>query len=115
MKYFTLEEFRCPCCGENKTDILFIERLDHAREHTDIPFKILSGYRCEKHNKEVGGVIDSAHTKGLAADIACTNSYQRWKIIDALKLVGFRRIGIAKTFIHVDEDMSKPLDVIWVY
>jgi hypothetical protein len=28
---------------------------------------------------------------------------------------GFNRIGIAPTFIHVDNDPSKPEDVIWLY
>jgi hypothetical protein len=28
---------------------------------------------------------------------------------------GFNRIGISSTFIHVDNDPSKPEDVIWLY
>jgi hypothetical protein len=33
------------------------------------PIKISSGYRCEKLNKAVGGVYNSQHLKGQAADI----------------------------------------------
>jgi hypothetical protein len=35
------------------------------------PLIITSGYRCPELNKKVGGVADSAHVKGLAADIVC--------------------------------------------
>lgn len=35
----------------------------------EIPLYITSGYRCEELNEEVGGVDDSAHLFGLAADI----------------------------------------------
>ena len=35
----------------------------------DFPVIVSSGYRCELLNDEVGGVDDSAHLHGLAADI----------------------------------------------
>ena len=81
----------------------------------DIPFRITSGYRSEDHNRKVGGVLGSSHTKGLAADIACTNSAARHIIVTALLKVGLNRIGIADTFIHVDRDPSKVANVIWTY
>jgi hypothetical protein len=28
---------------------------------------------------------------------------------------GFNRLGIAKTFIHVDNDPGKPEDTVWLY
>jgi hypothetical protein len=37
------------------------------------------------------------------------------KLVCALFDAGFGRIGIAKTFIHVDVDPDKPFDVMWVY
>ncbi len=36
-----------------------------------VPLIITSGYRCPALNAAVGGVADSAHVKGLAADIVC--------------------------------------------
>jgi uncharacterized protein YcbK (DUF882 family) len=80
-----------------------------------VPFKINSGYRTAGHNRKVGGVKASSHTLGLAADIHCTDSRNRAHIVSALMEVGFNRIGIAPTFIHVDNDPSKPEDVIWLY
>ena len=43
--------------------------LEPLRVATGEPVKINSGYRCEKLNKAVGGVYNSQHLKGQAADI----------------------------------------------
>ena len=115
MKYFKLDEFKCPCCGEVHMNEMFLDRLDAARKLAGVPFVITSGYRCPKHNKEVGGVPDSAHVKGFAADIKCTNSRNRFLIIDALIKTRFNRLGIGKDFIHVDCDIDKDSNVIWTY
>ncbi len=88
--------------------------LDLARSLAGVPFKISSGYRCTKHNKQVGGVKNSAHLTGLAVDIEVPDNVFRLKILRALVIVGFNRIGISKGFIHVDIDKSKP-DNIWLY
>ena len=117
MKYFNLSEFDSPdVVGSGEVmDMEFLSRLDQARSLCDIPFRITSGYRSEAHNRKVGGVSNSSHLKGLAADIACTNSAARHIIVSALLKVGLNRIGIANTFIHVDRDSSKPANVIWTY
>ena len=117
MKYFKLSEFDSPdLVGSGEAmDRDFLSRLDQARSLCDIAFKITSGYRTEDHNRKVGGVSNSSHTKGLAADIACTNSSARHIIVTALLKVGLNRIGIADTFIHVDRDPSKVANVICTY
>ena len=43
--------------------------LEPLRMAMDKPIRISSGYRCEKLNKAVGGVYNSQHLKGQAADI----------------------------------------------
>lgn len=43
--------------------------LDPLREWYNKPIYINSGYRCPKLNKAVGGVSNSFHVKGMAADI----------------------------------------------
>lgn len=114
-KYFKIEDFACPCCGQNKISSDLVFKLDKAREISNIPFKISSGYRCEKHNKEVGGEPNSAHTKGLAVDIICKTSGERYAMIKALVGLGFTRIGVGNSFIHCDIDTSLPQNVIWTY
>ena len=114
-------EFNCPCCGKNKMNESFLATLTDAREYCRTPFMINSGYRCEKHNKKVGGKPNSTHTVGAAADIHCTESRQRALILCGLLEAGFSRIGIAKTFIHVDMadrlegDDQKVEAVFWLY
>tara|TARA_R100001443_G_scaffold114821_2_gene131388 strand:+ start:1386 stop:1739 length:354 start_codon:yes stop_codon:yes gene_type:complete len=117
MRYFVLSEFDSPDSpgsGVNM-DSDFLEMLDKARERAEVPFRITSGYRTKEHNKAVGGVENSSHTLGLAADISCEDSARRYLIIEALLYVGFNRIGIAPTFIHVDLAIDRPQNLIWTY
>jgi len=95
----------------------FLELLDRARELAGVPFVITSGYRCEAHNRRVGGKPNSAHTRGYAADIAASSSWQRAIVVEALFRVGFRRIGIdfKRGFVHVDCDPEKPKPRLWGY
>lgn len=113
--YFTLKEMECPCCHEVKFDEAFHEMLNKARDVAGVPFIISSGYRCKKHNTEVGGVESSAHRKGCGCDIKCCGSLNRFKIVLALLNVGFKRIGIGKTFIHCDTDSTLPQGVLFDY
>ena len=46
------------------------EVLDPARERLGKPIKVNSGYRCPLKNKAVGGVANSQHLLGEAADIS---------------------------------------------
>ena len=115
--WFTAAEFASPDVKDSgyEMDSTFIYMLDSARTIAGIPFKINSGYRSASHNKLVGGVSNSAHTKGYAADIKVNNSNERKIILSALQKAGFNRFGIGRTFIHVDNDPSKPSNVIWLY
>ena len=116
MIHFKLEEFDSPDVlnSGSMMNKKFLKMLDKAREIAGIPFKINSGYRTEEHNKAINGSPSSSHLKGYAADIACTYSANRLIIVKALITAGFNRIGIAKTFIHVDNDPDKP-EVLWTY
>lgn len=115
MQYFKRTEFNCPCCNQNAMNSDFMSRLDEARGYAGIPFIISSGYRCHRHNKKVGGSSTSSHLKGCAVDIKCVDSRSRYLILEALLDAGFSRIGIGKDFIHVDNDLSKSNNVLWIY
>lgn len=75
MKYFDEKEFVCRCCGRIpdearlNVEALVENVLDPARQMFGGPVVVNSGYRCPKHNKTVGGVANSQHMKGEAADI----------------------------------------------
>ena len=115
LNHFTLDEFKCSCCGVNYTDPEFIRRLDKARDFAGVPFVVTSGYRCAEHNGNVGGSPTSSHLKGVAADLSARDSVMRVRIVRALMAVGFERIGVSDSFIHVDEDTLKPEKVMWRY
>lgn len=91
----------------------FIRKLQIARNIANTPFSINSGYRTKVHNHKIKGSKDSAHTKGKACDIHTQSSRYRYLILSALLKAGFNRLGIYPTFIHVDDDYTKPLRVIW--
>tara|TARA_R100001510_G_C7645622_1_gene202983 strand:- start:685 stop:1050 length:366 start_codon:yes stop_codon:yes gene_type:complete len=121
MKYFTLKEFDSPDePGSGKhMDKEFLEMLDLAREEAEVPFKITSGFRTKEYNDELlrkgySASSKSSHLKGCAADIFCSTSQMRSIIIRALVNVGFKRIGIGKSFLHVDNDSDKS-DAMWLY
>lgn len=114
-EYFKISEFACKCCGTGTVNSKVHKALNLARAIAGVPFVITSGYRCKKHNTEVGGVENSSHTKRYAVDIACSESRERFKIIGGLIHAGFNRIGIAENFIHTDMDPNKDSEVIWLY
>lgn len=115
--YFEYREFDSPDekGSYQKMDVDFLNRLADAREIAKIAFKITSGYRTPAHNEKIGGVRQSSHCLGYAADIYAPTSAQKFIIVSALIEVGFNRIGVSKNFIHVDSDPTKPDSVIWTY
>ena len=112
LKYFNLAEFRCKCCGQAIMDAAFLARLDRARERAGVPMQITSGYRCPRHNAAVGSTSIN-HTSGKAADILAPNGPVRGKILRGLYQAGFRRIGVAKDFIHAD--ITDGVESCWLY
>lgn len=115
--YFEYSEFDSPDQkGSYKhMNVEFLNKLAQARKIAAVGFKITSGYRSPEHNEKVGGVPNSSHTLGHACDIYAPTSRQKYIIINALLQAGFDRIGVAKNFIHVDDDPSKNEEVIWTY
>jgi zinc D-Ala-D-Ala carboxypeptidase len=114
IKHFTKEEFACPDCGVCEMDMDFVKSIDDIRDTLDMPLFIMSGYRCAKHNEEVDGKPNSAHLRGKAADIKMELSRSRY-VFMRIALKTFKRVGIGKTFIHVDIDETLPQLVAWMY
>ena len=116
-KYFSPAEFRrcTPSCTIEQMDPAFLDQLDRFREFVGIPLALSCAYRSRRWELSRGRTGSSAHTKGKAVDIVCNASATRWKIVSAAIAFGFRRIGIGKTFIHLDNDDSLPQQVMWHY
>jgi zinc D-Ala-D-Ala carboxypeptidase len=118
MKYFTPEEFASPDAPGSgaRMNKHFLDLLDQMREEAGIPFHINSGYRTVTYNAALKDATpNSAHTRGMAADIAATTGREKWLIVDAAMKANIKRIGIGKTFVHVDIDGTLPNPSIWLY
>lgn len=106
MKYFATSEFCCQHCGalpEGGMNPVLLEKLDQLRELAGRPIIVTSGYRCPAHNAEVGGVPDSQHVQGNAADIYC-DGLTVDELADLAVQVGMDGIGryYDQGFVHCD-------------
>ena len=106
---FYLSEFQCPCCNLVMIHSKLLKLLVKLRNKIAQPIYINSGYRCEKENENVGGVLHSYHRLGMAADIYVRNMKTSDLLIYA-RMVGFMGIGFYPTFLHLD---VRPVKSYW--
>jgi hypothetical protein len=82
-----------------------VNALEEIRERTGRPVTVTSGYRPPAYNREVGGVSNSCHIDGLAADIYC-DGLTTDQLYDICEQVIGKRGGVGyypkSGFIHVD-------------
>lgn len=83
IKYFRLSEFLNSATArrlriDNTPSFEVVDNLNKLADYLDVirekvgkPILISSGFRCPVLNKVVGGVANSQHQKGLAADLIC--------------------------------------------
>lgn len=116
-KFFSDEEFEAcsPTCSRSQICDSSLARLDLARSIAKTPFVLSSAYRSREYEISKGRSGSGAHTEGRAFDIRCVDATQRDRIIRAALEVGFKRIGIARTFVHLDDSPNLKQNVIWVY
>lgn len=106
--YFNTKEFESKDghpspYGETVVAKELIVRLNAIRIRFGKPIIVNSGYRSPEHNAKVGGVKNSFHTQGLAADIRpedLKDLPELQKIADELNPHG--GVGFYNTFVHVD-------------
>ena len=93
---------------ENLKKVMYI--LDIVRVYIGKPILVNSGYRCKKLNEMVGGVQNSMHTKGLAADFRTREkedintmfeflkrNQTKFKIIELINYKTFIHMGVSET------------------
>lgn len=111
--HFTPEELACKCrrhCqGEYYHDEAFLDALEALRARVG-PLKINSARRCKGHNAAVGGATSSMHMRKIAVDISLAG-HDRKELAQAARTVGFRGIGYARTFLHLDLGVRRA----WTY
>lgn len=111
---FRSTEFDCHgsgCCSKTLIDEKLVEYLQKIRDHFGKPIIISSGYRCERHNRSVGGATASKHKQGMAADIMVTD-VKPAEVAKYAESIGILGIGLYETnkdgfFVHIDTRTSK--------
>lgn len=109
-EHFKVNEILCPCCGRGESEMeqLIMEKLETLRENMNAKsIVITSGYRCNNHDKEVGGNGHGMHTLGGACDIVVYKKngerYTSFAVAREAEKVGFNGIGIIDdSACHVD-------------
>lgn len=116
-KYFKEAEFKkcCPSCSLQDMDQAFMNKLDKTRELAGIPFLLSSAYRSPAWDKYKGRSGNGDHTQGCGVDVVCNSSVTRMKILKAAIELGWTRIGVSSTFIHIGSGHNLPENVIWLY
>lgn len=120
-KHFRIDEYKCKCgCGLTNMSNEALKKFDAIREDYGRPLKVNSGCRCKEYNQKVGGSPSSAHLlqqdkECYAMDFGCDNAVDRFKLITIALKHGCTRIGVAKTFVHIDFCPYSPQEVVWCY
>ena len=114
---FKKAEFDCKHTGQNEMKNEFMAVLQKIRTEYGKGMTITSGFRHPTHPIEARkGHANGEHTKGMCADIACTNGADRFRLVELALKHGIGRIGIAKTFLHFGLGApGLPNKVIWEY
>jgi len=116
-KNFTRREFKSRDGAQMPEDVLtnikeLASNLQVLRDFLGEPIRINSAYRSPAHNKAIGGVKNSQHVLGRAADIKVKDIETKdlYLIIDSLILDGKMKdggLGLYDTFVHYDIRGSK--------
>jgi hypothetical protein len=103
-----------------------VAKLDQGRFISGVPYKLTSTVRSPGANLAAGGVQDSAHLTGKAADLHVDNSGDLFKLVKGLMDAGINRFvigihpdpknqnGYAFHNLHVDIDRSKVQNILTI-
>lgn len=115
IEYFDREEFRCQCyCYNNppycdgfpaEPQEKMVRTANEIRRRLGVPVTIVesggSGVRCPQHNANVGGVSNSNHLYGNAADLHSSKSPEEMARVAEEVMGHTGEIGIYSWGIHV--------------
>ena len=97
-----------------RTDPSRLPRLARAfealRERVGQPLVVLSAYRTPKHNRAIGGAVNSQHIEGRALDLRPPDGWSVERLAWAARQIpDIRGIGVYPTFLHIDVRPSSRL------
>ena len=116
MRHFKRSEFKM---GKElvffKMNVDFLYLLDDLRELVNEPLYLNSSYRSIEYNEKVQKAANkkykpysskSKHMEGVAVDLKCNNGALRLKIVENALALGLT-VGVAKSFVHIDNRASQ--------
>lgn len=107
-KSFSSSEFEDITCSYLILHLDLVAKLQALREHLMAPIKITSGYRSSTKQAQLKAQGyetaegPSTHEYGCAADINAYGRFTGVQLEVAARAVGFKAVGVAKTWVHVD-------------
>ena len=113
IEYFTRDEFKCKCGGKyckgypHEPDERMVRIADQLRKNLGVPITIVSGLRCKTWNAIQGGVSNSQHMYGEAADIYAKGVSQSSVEAELDKIGGVRYHYAIKGSSNVHFDVPK--------
>lgn len=115
IEFFTREEFRCQCGGKYcngfpaEPEETMVRSADEIRRRIGKPITVNSGIRCQTHNANVGGVSNSQHLYGPAADLGCPSGISAAQMAATAEAVigDTGGIGTYSWGIHIDSRAVK--------
>jgi zinc D-Ala-D-Ala carboxypeptidase len=120
--HFQAHEFDCLCANDECVTTLIDEellpKLEALREAVACPLTITSAYRCSAHMAALRArgyetaKKTSQHELGRAVDVT-TGKHSGAEIEVLARKAGFRAVGVARTFVHVD--LRGERDRSWSY
>ena len=113
IEYFDRSEFKCKCGGKYcngypaEPDERMVRIADQLRKNLGVPITIVSGLRCKTWNAIQGGVSNSQHMYGEAADIYAKGVSQPRVEAELDKIGGVRYHYAIKDSSNVHFDVPK--------
>ena len=107
-KNFKSTEFDCRCkrsdCKVTLVDEDMLQCIQRVRDAVGKAIVVNSGYRCDAHNKSVGGASGSKHKSGLAVDLKCPKDIKLNDFAFICEQAGFHGVlrYDGQGFVHCD-------------
>lgn len=126
VEHFKPADFKCRCgrCDGLEMSLEVIRKLDQVASLVGLPIQVLHGAVCPKAGTSgpsqwaIEHYPDFDTHKCYAVDVRCPSNGKaqvfRYKFIKAAIEVGFHRIEVGKSYIHVDDHPKNSGEAFWL-
>ncbi len=115
-EHFSEAELACRHCGVNGVVQDLLDALEAFRAVAGAPVALNCAYRCPTHNAAVGGVPNSQHVMGRAADVHVKGKAARELYELALQVPAIKGLGVSDHDNYLHLDVRQAVEVAkWCY